>query len=416
MRKFAALFCAALALVTSRAVASDLVSVGENGVLSAVHIRNRQAALFTGQFALPASSQAIELVKIRYRSHNQKGRAVTLSGLLAIPKGGAPKGLALYLHGTTADRNMTPSRWQGGTNGSETEAATLALATGGYAVVMPDYLGLGDDPGVHPYPLGAVNCVSGIDMIGPAREAASRLKIAVGPKLWVTGYSEGGAVAMWATRELEKRQGALYQVTAAAPLSGPYDLTGATAQSMVSRSTKAPVLSARLYLAAYIGYTMSHNTAGVRLKDYFTSTIASAIPQVFGHGLTDATIIKRLALKGLRVGTLLSIERALTPHFRDALRKGDTTDLIVRQLKANDCFDWKPQTKMLLVCVKGDAIVSDENTANALTAMRNRGVGDDTAQNYVLSSSFNHVTGVPPALSVARRFFDGGFAGVAKKP
>ena len=51
MRKFAALFCAALALVTSRAVASDLVSVGENGVLSAVHIRNRQAALFTGQFA-----------------------------------------------------------------------------------------------------------------------------------------------------------------------------------------------------------------------------------------------------------------------------------------------------------------------------------------------------------------------------
>ncbi|MBA2493998.1 MAG: hypothetical protein H0V31_04805, partial [Acidobacteria bacterium] len=83
--------------------AKNFVSSKLNATLSVEQINTRMKAVF-GASALPAASKAVDLYKVNYRSQNEKGDSVILSGLIALPKSDAPKGLVVYNHGTTADR------------------------------------------------------------------------------------------------------------------------------------------------------------------------------------------------------------------------------------------------------------------------------------------------------------------------
>ena len=77
------------------------------------------------------------------------------SALLALPRGVAARRLVSFQHGTTTTRTAVPSRPDG------TGIATaIVFAGNGYALVVPDYPGLGASPGRHPYYIA--------DSIGPA--------------------------------------------------------------------------------------------------------------------------------------------------------------------------------------------------------------------------------------------------------
>ncbi|MCV4783930.1 hypothetical protein OFM36_31320, partial [Escherichia coli] len=86
------------------------------------------------------------------------------------------------------------------------------------------------------------------DMIRPAREVARRNRLAIGDSLFVTGYSEGGGVAMGQTRLLEQSG---IPVTASAPAAGPYDLSGTTLDFMAERPTDQVGFVSRTYLLGY---------------------------------------------------------------------------------------------------------------------------------------------------------------------
>ena len=389
--------------LTLPAEASGLISCEKTGTLTAAHLNGRLQTVF-GPLAPAPASRAAHLYALRYYSHNAKGRRVTLSGLLALPDGGATRGLVLFNHGMTADRSLSPSRFDGKVNSPEVEAAVLAFVSGGYAVAMPDYLGLGVDQGVHPYPLGKVNCLSAIDLLEPAREAARRLNAPVGPRLFVAGYSEGGAVALWTVRTLEQTPGV--RIAAAAPMAGPYDLTGAMAHSLTAPTTDPKVFAARLYLLAYLLNSV-HKEDGVKLTNYVVPVMAAAIVSVFGKNLSDEAIIKRLALVATLRGARNSVERITTPRFQTVLNTTDLTDPVLRELDKSNCFDWLPRTKLCLICLESDRIVVPENTNKALKAMQARGAGPATVQESVIRDpSLNHLTALVPSLVQARRFFD----------
>ncbi|MEP7037276.1 MAG: hypothetical protein ABI891_02940, partial [Acidobacteriota bacterium] len=301
--------------------AKNLVGFKQNGTLSAEQINQRVKTVF-GASALSAASKAVDLYKISYRSQNEKGTSVVLTGLIAMPQSDAPKGLVIFNHGTFADRDLSPSRWTGKANSSETEIAALAFTSGGYAVAMPDYLGLGDDKEFHPYPLGAVNSLSAIDLIQPARTVAARNGVALGSRLFITGYSEGGAVAMWTVKELENKSGTQYAVTAAAPLSGSYDLSGATRKWLLASPTDQAGFVTRLYLSSYIAQSF-HKNNGVKLTDYFKPSMALTVSQAYKTNRSDEDIIKRLALAATLMRAKNSLENVLTNRFVEALQKSD---------------------------------------------------------------------------------------------
>ena len=388
--------------------ANNLVGFARNGTMSVAQT-NQMIKTSFGANTIEPTTSALDLYKLNYRSRDEKNNLVVLSGLLALPKGGAPKGLIVFDHGTIVNSSQAPSRFTGKANSSEAQMAALAFASGGYAVAMPDYLGLGDHKGAHPYPLGAVNSLSAVDIIAPARAVARRNNVAVASRLFITGYSEGGAVGMWTVRDLEQKSGADDNVDAAALMSGPYDLSTVTRKWLLDSPTSQEEFVIRLYLTSYMAYYF-HKSQGLKLTDYFKPSMAFTITQAFKGNISDENLIKRLALAAVLMRSKNSLANVITTRFKNALENLDISDPMIREMQKSDCYDWSPRTKMLLINLKTDNVVDPGNTDKAIRTMRQRGVGLNTLAQYVFpDANLNHITAIGPALVQARRFFDQGY-------
>ncbi|MEP6704696.1 MAG: hypothetical protein ABJB34_07815, partial [Acidobacteriota bacterium] len=305
-----------------------------------------------------------------------------------------------------------PSRFVGAASGTEPETAMLAFASGGYAVVMPDYIGQGDHTGGHPYPANVVNSFAGMDMIKPARAVGRRHNLTIGNALYITGYSEGGGVAMAQVREMERSGEAAYRVTAAAPASGPYDLSGATREFMLAQPTDQAGFVVRAYLLGDLVYFL-HKNRGVKITDYFKPAMAFTINNSFGGKTKDADILKRIGVTAILLRAKNSIFNVVTPRFKRVMETMDVRDPAAKLLKDNDCYDWSPRTKMLLINLEGDTVVTPKNSQVAFETMRRRGVGRDSLRRSIIrDAKLNHVTAVPAAMLQARSFFDSGYSGV----
>lgn len=390
------------------AAGQQLVSFEQNGRMSAAELNERMAKVY-GKYAVPAANADVELYKLTYKSLDARDRETELTGLIAWPVGGAPKGLVVYCHGTTVDRDRSPSRFKGKGEAPETVEAITGFATGGYAVVMPDYIGLGDHMAAHPYPLSIVNARSGIDIIPAAREAARQKGFEIGKGLFVTGYSEGGGVAMALTRALQAYTGPEFAVTASAPASGPYDLSGTTRKFMLQETGEQVGFILRIYLMSYaVNYLVKDK--GLKWRDFYKPTLANALAVNYNLKPTDDGVIKNIGITTTLMRSQNRLANVMQPKFMTALRNNDRRNAFVRMLQENDVYDWSPRVPMLLIALEGDVVVSPENTTVAFNAMRRRGVTNSTLRRLIMKDAeLNHLNGIAPALSFARTFFDNGF-------
>jgi len=141
--------------------------------------------------------------------------------------------------------------------------------------------------------------------------------------------------------------------------------------------------------------------------------MAFTVNNAYGGKTKDEEIIKRIGLTAVLMRAKNNIFNVVTPRFKRAIETLDLRDPAVKLLKDNDIYDWSPRTKMLLINLEGDTIVSPKNTQVAFQTMRRRGVGRDTLRRSIIrDSSLNHVTAVPAAMLRARNYFDRGFTGV----
>jgi acetyl esterase/lipase len=150
------------------------------------------------------------------------------SGALMVPTGGTgcsgPRPIVLYAHGTNTNQALNIADVTDPTN---TEGVLIAamFAAQGYIVVAPNYAGYDISTlGYHPFLDAAQQSGEMMDILKAARTGLPKTFAASttdNGKLFITGYSEGGHVAM-ATQRAMQAAGAT--VTAAAPMSGPYAL------------------------------------------------------------------------------------------------------------------------------------------------------------------------------------------------
>ncbi len=406
------IFAAAVMLAAFSFVkGQELESIAINGTLYSDKVNARIAKVF-GQYSVSRTSSNIQLTKVLYTSIDEAGKKVVLSGLMATPLAGAPNGLVVFCHGTIQDREASPSMWKGAENGSEAESATLAFASGGYAVIIPDYLGLGDHKATHPYPRNKINSQSVIDIIEPARAVADLQGIRVGNKLYITGYSEGGGIAMAATERLESLVGAKYKVERSAPASGPYDMSGATRDFVLVQPTEQVGFVVRIYLLSYAAYYLRKHS-NVKITDYFKPAMANSIWLNYNRNPKDEDLLKALGVTAVLMRAKNDLRNVLTPRFVKAMQTLDRKDPLVAALIDDNVYDWAPRTPMLLINLEGDGVVGPQNTENAFNAMRKRGVRNDLMRRTIIrDSSLSHLTAVPAAMAKARAFFDGGFAAV----
>lgn len=402
-------FCLITAVSAQR---GTLVSLTQVGTIQAAEFNKQLREVYPEDRPTDLES-SLKLYKITYRSTDVNGRSSVLSGLLVVPQTGAPNGLVIFNHGTMVWKKSLPSMYRGEAKPSESKNAVLAFGSGGYAIAMPDYIGLGDHKtNAHPFPASVVNARAGMDLIKPAREALRREGFPLGSNLFITGYSEGGGVAMALTRMLEQSNNPLHSVTASAPLSGPYDLSGTTLNFMAQRNTDQAGFVVRTFLLGYAIHSLSKNT-GLKVNDYFKPSMALTINLAYTGNVSDEDVLKRLGVTGVLMRAKNDIFNIITPKFRRVIESRDRRDPVIGLLYANDCYDWSPKNPMLLVTLVNDTVVSPKNTEVAFETMRRRGVTSKTLRKSIIrDTSLNHLTAMPVALLRARRFFDGGFGAV----
>ena len=204
-----------------------------------IRIASLNAAAFGAQLAAnPAGAQLLEVTGtpacgvdfyyIKFWTLGGKGEATLSSGALMVPTGGTgcsgPRPIVLYAHGTQTNKALNIADITDTTN---TEGALIAamFAAQGYIVVAPNYAGYDiSNLGYHPFLNAVQQSGEMMNILSAARSALPNTFSASttdNGQLFVTGYSEGGHVAM-ATQRAMQAAGAT--VTAAAPMSGPYAL------------------------------------------------------------------------------------------------------------------------------------------------------------------------------------------------
>jgi hypothetical protein len=175
-----------------------------------------------------APTCGVDFYHIEYNTVGGAGETTTASGALLVPTGGAgcsgPRPIVLYAHGTQTDKTANLADI---TNTGNTEGALIAavFAAHGFIVVAPNYAGYDTSSlPYHPFLNGDQQSKDMIDALTAARTALPHTMAAAtsdSGKLFVTGYSQGGYVAMATHKAL---QAAGVVVAASAPMSGPYAL------------------------------------------------------------------------------------------------------------------------------------------------------------------------------------------------
>jgi hypothetical protein len=147
-----------------------------------------------------------------------------------VPGGADPscqgaRPIVVYAHGTSAEKSYDIANLSGTTGNVNDEGVLLAavFAAQGYIVVAPNYAGYDTSSlSYHPYLVGDQQSHDTMDALTAARSALSSVGASGSNKLFITGYSQGGYVALATLRAM---QSAGMSVTAAGPMSGPYALS-----------------------------------------------------------------------------------------------------------------------------------------------------------------------------------------------
>jgi predicted esterase len=180
----------------------------------------------------------VDVQYIKYGTVGGTGEQTDASGALMTPT--APPGssaqvvaqctgarpIVLYAHGTNITKRYNLAEIADSTNPANSESVLLAAmyAAQGFIVVAPNYAGYDSSSlSYHPYVNADQQSKDMIDALAAAKSALPTLTShpTASTKLFVTGYSQGGFVAMATQRALQL---AGTPVTASAPMSGPYAL------------------------------------------------------------------------------------------------------------------------------------------------------------------------------------------------
>ena len=351
------------------------------------------AEIGSGNPLIP-TEYAVNTYKVLYNTIDAFGEPEVASGLLSIPQDSSLSfPLAVYMHGTVTNREAVPSR-----TGTNERSLVNILATNGYISLAPDYIGLGDSEGFHPYVHAASESSAGRDLILAARQWLAEQGIGFNDQLFITGYSQGGHAAQALHRDIQTGDGADFlEVTAGAHLSGPYDISGVMRRAALSQE--------RATLPGFIVYTyVSYNNVYDiydSLAEVFKEPYLSVINQYDREEIDGNTFNSELSR------LLDENDERLIELFQDSIREqlenNDDDSRIVQALRDNDTYNWAPEAPTLLYYCTEDEQVPFQNALVADSVMTELGSTTVVTRS---GGSLSHINCVPFALSATLSFFN----------
>ena len=337
--------------------------------------------------------EAVNVYRVTYLSDHPINGKITATGAIAVPQNASELGalpMAIYHHGTVFGVNGVPS------NLSFEHNIGAVLASSGYVMAMPDYLGMGGGTGMHPYVHAKTQATAGIDLLRAMRELQEELTYELMNAVCIFGYSQGGHAAMAMFKELEEFHKDEFRVVAAAPMSGPYDISG----------SQTEVLWETYEFPAYLPYVVE----GYR----------SVYPELLG-GFDEIYAPEYAALndfKGDSRAFFEIIDQFDFPNkpiliFNETLLDGFTndTDHPLRQaLRQNDVYDWTPEAPTLIMGCCDDEQVKFSNSQVCYDKFVENGAQDvelvDFCDLFGSMGFLGHGGCVPFCLLYGKQLFD----------
>ena len=245
---------------------------------------------------MPAGSRAL---RILYTTTGLDAKITPASGLVVVsstaPAGPLP--VVLWEHGTTGiAQKCAPSILKDPFTAGAMFSEDQVLARG-WALVAPDYLGLGASP-PHPYLVGVPEARSALDAVRAARQLSS-VKLSNQTVVW--GHSQGGGVALWTGIEQPTYAPdvPLRGVAALAPASDTVSLVDGL------EGSKVGMLFASLMVAGY-----SNAYSDVSFNAYVRASARTVVRAVVGRCLNEPATL--LSLPAVLTGEQIFSQRLTT--------------------------------------------------------------------------------------------------------
>jgi pimeloyl-ACP methyl ester carboxylesterase len=318
------------------------------------------------------------------------------------------------------------------TKNHEALLVLASFAAQGYIVVAPNYLGYsGSALNYHPYMNAAA---SSTDMVDGLRAGLTQANATGGTggttpskQLFVSGYSEGGYVAMATARALQTNYSNEFSVTAAVTMSGPYDLA-AFGDAIVSGEVN---VGATLFMPLLLtSYQNVYGNVYREPSDAYQAPFDKTAPTLFPTdvSINDLVADGELPANDPTFSNLWDDGGLLLPAFRASY----PNSALRSDMQANTLLGWTPKAPLAMCGGADDPTVFFLNSQNAQKDFASRGtqvplwnledraslpagVSDDEVfglfQASKLASGSNvdkeyHALLVPPAcFALARGFF-----------
>jgi len=339
----------------------------------------------------PIEYDEIELYRIEYWTLAVHGDSlVPASGLVSLPVNSTCDfPLYNYNHGRlTYQETLSEFKAPG-----MQHLIGVPFAAQGYVGALPDYLGYGATPKniPHAYTHAKSEATAVVDMLRASRQLCDQYGVLLNGQVFLSGYSHGGHVTMAAHREIEAMHPDEFEITASAPASGPYDLSGIMRDSMLL----SDYFSNPWYIAAgAVSYQYVYGNLYDDLSQFFLPPYDSLIALIHNRYDPHSNLEDSLPMPGYQM---------MQPEYLDNVLLDDEHPMN-EALRDNDVYDWAPQAPMRMYYCEADERIPYNNALFAFDTMTALGAPNLTIESA--GAQYGHDACAPPALIRAKLWFD----------
>ena len=301
----------------------------------------------------------VEAYKVSYLTSDANGDPIMASGAIFIPLDfTCPAPILSWQHGTVVSDSGAPSE------NIENSAIGIVSASHGYIVFMSDYLGLGSGEGFHNYCHAQTEASAVIDLIIEGNIFVESLGFETNGQLFLMGYSQGGHATMATVKAIESNDINL-EITASAPMAGPYSMSEAQA-SMLNTVYPNPGYFPYVLFAYQNVYGNLYDNIGDVLKPEFDNLF-----EMYDGTYSMSEINEEIwsiadNIYDIDSENFTPLDMIVDDYYADY--QSDESHPFRLALQENDLIDFIPESPMRLLHCNGDADVSYENAVMAYNA------------------------------------------------
>ncbi|WP_372947086.1 alpha/beta hydrolase family protein [Mariniphaga sp.] len=285
-------------------------------------------------------NHGIIIYKITYKT-TFKGESQLASGLVCVPTGEGSFPVISYQNGTNTLHGNAPS-----VNPNYDYYILLeAIASTGFVISMPDYLGFGSSDNMfHPYLHKESTVQTVLDMLRAVEELAVVREFSLNNELYLTGYSQGGWATLQVQKAIEEEFSSEFNLKASAPGAGPYDLN----------FIKEYILSQETYpMPYYFGYLYNSminldEEAIMPIGEVFSAPYDSLIPTLFDGTMSGEEINAELTT---------DVAELFTENYRLNYNTDTQFNSLTEILKNNSIEAWNTSTPTKIIHGLADSYV-----------------------------------------------------------